>query len=316
MTRILTTLLLPEPALELLREVGTVAGPEAWEAGLAEAEALIAVLTLRVDRALLERAPRLRVVANVAVGYDNVDVAACRERGVVVTNTPDVLTETTADLTLALLLSVVRGLRPAEASLRAGEFREWRFWDYLEGDVSGAMLGILGMGRIGKEVARRAAAFGMRIQYHSRTSLPPEEEEALGARWVDWDTLLATSDVLSLHAPLSPETRHLLDGPAMRRMKRGSYLINTARGPLVDEAALVEVLREKHLAGAGLDVHEHEPRVTPGLLDLPNVVLLPHIGSATPQTRIRMATLAARNARAVLLGETPPTPVAPGPGKP
>lgn len=309
MSRIVTTLRLPEPALEILREAGPVTGPEDWEAGLETAEALLSILTLRVDAALLDRAPRLRVVANVAVGYDNVDLAACRERGIVVTNTPDVVTEATADLAMALLLAVVRGLRPAEASLRAGEFREWRFWDYLAGDVSGARLGILGMGRIGQEVARRAAAFGMRIRYHSRTPLPAEQERALEAEWVDWETLLTTSDVLSLHAPLSPATRHLLDGAALRRMKRGSYLVNTARGPLVDEAALVEVLREGHLAGAGLDVYEHEPRVEPGLLDLPNVVLLPHVGSATPKTRLAMATLAARNARAVLLGEAPPTPV-------
>lgn len=309
MSQVLTTLRLPEAALELLREVGTVAGPEGWSERLETADALIALLTVRVDAALLERAPRLRVVANAVVGYDNVDLPACRERGILVTNTPEVLTEATADLTLALLLATVRRLPAAEASLRAGEFHGWGFWDYLGGEVSGATLGILGMGRIGRAVARRAAAFGMQVIYHSRTPLPPDEEEALGVTRVDWETLLARSDILSLHAPATPATRHLLDAAALRRMRRGSYLINTARGTLVDEAALVEALRDGHLAGAGLDVYEHEPRITPGLLDLPGVVLLPHIGSATVRTRTRMAMLAARNVHAVLSGEPPLTPV-------
>lgn len=310
MSTTVTTLRLPEPALELLRDLGPVAGPDGWEERLGEAEALVALLTLRVDEALLLRAPRLRVVANAVVGYDNVDLAACRERGIVVTNTPDVLTEATADLTLALLLSVVRRLPAAEASLRAGEFHGWGFWDYLGGEVSGATLGILGMGRIGRAVARRAVAFGMRVRYHSRTRLDPEEEREMGVAWAEWEPLLTQSDILTLHAPATSATRRLLDGAALRRMKRGSYLINTARGTLVDEVALVEVLREGHLAGAGLDVFEREPAIEPGLLDLPNVVLLPHIGSATVETRTRMAVLAARNVRAVLTGQEPPTRVA------
>jgi glyoxylate reductase len=228
---------------------------------------------------------------------------------VIVTNTPDVLTEASADLTWALLLATVRRLPQAEASLRAGAFRGWRFWDYLGGDIHGATLGIFGMGRIGQAVARRAPAFGMRVRYHSRTRLAPEREAALQAEWVDRETLLTGSDVLSLHAPLTPETRHLLDRAALARMKQGSYLINTARGPLVDEAALVDTLRDGPLAGAGLDVYEHEPAITPGLLELPNVVLLPHIGSATHGTRTRMAVLAAENVSAVLAGRPPPTPV-------
>lgn len=306
---IATTLALPDEALALLAEAGTVRGPEGWEEALGEAEALIPLLTVPVDAALLERAPRLRVVACPTVGYDHVDVAACRARGVVVTHTPDVLTEATADLTWALLLATVRRLPQAERSLRAGEFRGWGFWDYLGSGLTGKVLGVFGMGRIGRAVARRAAGFGMRVRYTSRTPLSPAEEEALGAERVEWGTLLSTSDVLTLHAPLTPETRHLLDAAALGRMKPGSFLVNTARGPLVDEAALVEALRRGPSAGAGLDVYEREPEVHPGLLELPNVVLLPHVGSATRETRTRMAVLAAENVHAVLSGRPPPTPV-------
>ncbi|HYE58623.1 MAG TPA: NAD(P)-dependent oxidoreductase, partial [Rhodothermales bacterium] len=217
--------------------------------------------------------------------------------------------ETTADLTWALLLATVRRLPQAERSLRAGEFQGWDFWDYLGGDLAGATLGIFGMGQIGKAVARRAPAFGLRVRYTSRTRLAPEEEQQLAAEWVSWDELLTTGDILSLHAPLTPQTRHVLDRAALARMKPGSYLINTARGALVDEAALVDALRDGPLAGAGLDVYEHEPAITPGLLDLDNVVLLPHIGSATHQTRTRMAMLAARNVHAVLTGQAALTPV-------
>ena len=309
MSRIVSTLQLPDPARALLAGVGTVGGPSGWEDHLHDAEALIALLTVRIDDTLLQRAPGLRIVANAVVGYDNVDLRACRERGVVVTNTPDVLTDASADLAMALLLATVRKLPQAERSLRAGEFTGWRFWDYLGGDVTGATLGIFGMGRIGQAVARRAAPFGMRLQYTSRTPLPRALEEELRVTPVDQETLLTTSDILSLHAPATEATRHVLDAGALRRMKPGSYLINTARGALVDEGALVEVLRDGPLAGAGLDVYEREPAVERGLLGLPNVVLLPHIGSATPRTRGAMATLAARNVAAVLSGNPPLTPV-------
>jgi glyoxylate reductase len=310
MSTLVTTLELPSAATQLLGELGTVVGPAAWADALPDAEGLIALLTVRIDEALLARAPRLRIVANAAVGVDNVDLAACAARRVMVTNTPDVLTEASADLTLALLLAIVRRLPQAETSLRAGEFHGWRFWDFLGGDIQGRTLGIFGMGRIGRAVARRAVAFGMRVQYTSRTRLPESEERALAATAVDWEALLGTSDVLTLHAPLTPETRHLLNRESLARMKPGSYLVNTARGPLVDEEALVSALRDGPLAGAGLDVYEHEPHVTPGLLSLPNVVLLPHIGSATRETRTRMAMLAARNVHAFLRGEAALTPVA------
>jgi glyoxylate reductase len=309
MPKIVTTLQLPPAALALFEGFADVVGPEDWEREIGDADALIALLTTRVDEALLRRAPSLRIVANAVVGVDNIDLAACRERGVVVTNTPDVLTDATADLALALILATVRRLPSAEASLRAGEFHGWRFWDYLGGDLAGATLGILGMGRIGQAVARRARAFGMRIIYTNRSPVQEAIEQELVATRVDLTELLETSDVLSLHAPLSAESRHLLDAEALRRMKRGSILINTARGALVDEGALVEALRAGHLAGAGLDVYEEEPAVHPGLLELPNVILLPHIGSATVQTRTRMAMLAARNVHAVLAGEPALTPL-------
>lgn len=314
--RVVTALELPRGAREILEPVGPVAGPDGWESALGEAEALLSLLTTTVDVALLDRAPRLRVVANAVVGYDNVDVDECARRGIAVTNTPDVLTDATADLAMALLLATVRRLPDAERSLRAGEFEGWGFWDYLGGDVAGATLGILGMGRIGRAVARRAGAFGMRIIYTSRTALPAGLEAELGARRVDLGELLEQSDVLTLHAPATPETRHLIDESALRRMKRGSYLINTARGPLVDEAALARALREGRLAGAGLDVYEREPMVNPALLELDSVVLLPHIGSATRRTREEMAMLACENVVEVLSGREPRTPIPPrGPGR-
>lgn len=304
-----TTFPLPEAAVALLAEVAAVAGPDGWRDALAEADALLCLLTDRVDAALLERAPRLRIVANAVVGYEHVDLRACAARGIVVTNTPDVLTEATADLAWALILATVRRLPQAERSLRAGEFHGWGFWDYLGGDLAGATLGIFGMGRIGRAVARRAGGFGMRVVYHSRTRLPADDEARLGAESVSFHELLARSDVLTLHAPLTAETRHAIGREALGRMRPGAYLVNTARGALVDEAALVEALRDGRLAGAGLDVYEREPEIAPGLLDLPNVVVLPHVGSATKDTRTRMAMLAARNVHAVLGGRAPLTPV-------
>jgi glyoxylate reductase len=309
MPRIVTTFPLPDAALELLRPIGPLAGPEGCRDALADAEALLCLLTDRVDAALLDRAPRLRIVANAVVGYEHVDRDACRARGIAVTNTPDVLTDATADLAMALILSAARGLPAAERSLRAGEFHGWGFWDYLGSDLGGKTLGIFGMGRIGQAVARRAAPFGMRVIYHSRTRLSADEEAAIGAEFVDFAGLIARSDVLSLHAPLTPQTRHAIDADALRRMRPGSFLVNTARGALVDEAALVEALRDGPLAGAGLDVYEREPVIHPGLLELPNVTLLPHVGSATRETRTRMAMLAARNVHAVLTGQPPLNPV-------
>lgn len=305
MPLVATTFYLPSAGVDLLTEVASIVGPDDWREALPNADALLCLLTDHIDAELLDRAPRLRIVANAAVGFNNIDIAACQERGIVVTNTPNVLTEATADLTWALILCTVRRVPQAERSLREGEFHGWGMWDYLGGDLQGATLGIFGMGRIGRAVARRAAPFGMRVRYTSRSPADVPDER------VEWDTLLTTSDVLSLHAPLTPETHHVLDRAALARMKPGSYLINTARGPLVDETALVDALRDGPIAGAGLDVYEREPEIAPGLLELSNVVALPHIGSATPATRNGMAMLAARNVHAVLSGNSAMTPVAP-----
>jgi glyoxylate reductase len=303
---VVTSFELPQAARDLLEERSDLRGPADWEAQLAEAEVLVTNLSVRVDERLLSRAPRLRLVANAVAGYDHVDLAACRARRVVATNTPGVLTDATADLTWALLLATLRRLPQAERSLRAGEFAGWGFGDYLGAELGGRTLGIFGMGRIGQAVARRAAAFGMPVIYHSRRQLPPETERSLGVRAVGWESLLQESDVISLHAPLTPGTFHRFGRDAFERMRPGSYLINTARGPLVDEAALVEALESGRLAGAGLDVYEHEPEVHPGLVELDSVVLLPHIGSATVETRARMAVVAARNVVAVLAGQAAP----------
>jgi glyoxylate reductase len=249
------------------------------------------------------------VVANVAVGFNNVDVAAARRRGVVVTNTPDVLTETTADFAWALLMAAGRRLVEADGYARTGQWKRWE-WQLLWGvDVHGKTLGVVGFGRIGRAVARRALGFDMRVLYHDAVRAPADVEHALRASPVDLATLFRTSDFVTLHTPLLADTRHLIDGAALRSMKPTAVLVNAARGPIVDEAALARALREGWIAGAGLDVFEDEPRIHPDLLLLPNVVLAPHIGSASRDTRVAMATLAVRNCIAVLEGKPPITPV-------
>ena len=266
--------------------------------------ALISVLTDQVDRAVLEAGTGLRIIANIAVGFNNIDLAAARERGIVVTNTPDVLTEASADFTWALILGITRRLGEGERLLRRGGWKGWALDFMLGTELRGKQLGIVGFGRIGRAVAQRALAFGMRVVYSSRT---PREDA--GAQAMPLDRLLATSDVVSLHVPLTPETRHLIDQPALARMKRSAYLINTARGPVVDEAALAWALRERLISGAALDVYEREPDVHPDLLKLENVLLAPHLASATVETRTAMADLAVRNVLAVLAGEPALTPV-------
>ena len=252
-------------------------------------DGLLTPLTQQVGREALGVADRLRIVANCAVGIDNIDLDAATSQGVVVTNTPDVLTEDTADLTWALILAVVRRIVSGERLLRRGEFEGWRPQLHLGRSVAGLTLGVIGAGRIGRGVLRRAAAFGVRTIYHQRSTLPAAVEAELQTERCELAELLATSDIVSLHAASTPDSHHLLDAEALRSMRPGSFLINTARGPLVDEQALAALLREGHLAGAGLDVYEHEPAVQPELLGLDNVVLLPHLGSATWETRIRMA---------------------------
>jgi glyoxylate reductase len=279
-------------------------------AAAAGADGLVVSLADRIDDAFLDAAgPQLRVVANVGVGYDNVDVPACAARGVVVTNTPGVLTDATADLAFALVLMTTRRLGEAERFLRAR--RPWAFGlDFMLGTgIAGKTLGIVGLGQIGAAVARRARAAGMEIAYTGRNRAAPELETELAARFLPFDELLATADVVSLHAPLTGETRSLIDAAALIRMKPTAYLVNTSRGAVVDEAALVDALANGTIAGAGLDVYEREPELHPGLLELENVVLLPHLGSATVETRTAMAVLAVRNAIAVTHGQPALTPV-------
>jgi glyoxylate reductase len=279
-------------------------------ASVAGADALVAMLVDRVDAELLDAAgPRLRVVADVVVGYDNVDVAACTERGVVVTNTPGVLTDATADIAMALVLMTTRGLGAAERRVRTGEPWRWSFTADLGTGLRGRTLGIIGPGAIGLATARRATSFGMEILLAGRSAPDPGVVQGLGARVVDLDELLGASDVVSLHCPLTPATRHLIGAAELRAMKPTAHLVNTARGPVVDEAALVVALEAGELAGAGLDVFEDEPRVHPGLLDRDDVVLLPHVGSATVETRTAMADLAVANVLAVLAGDGAVSPV-------
>ena len=278
---------------------------------LQHADGLVCQLTDPVTARVIAAAPRLRVISQVAVGHDNIDVAAATARGIVVTNTPDVLTEATADFTWALLLATARRVPEAERFLKAGRWNRWDI-DLLAGaDVSHRTLAIVGFGRIGRAVARRALGFGMKVLYASRNPAPPEVEQELRAIHVPLDTLLAQSDFVSIHCPLNAETRGLIGIEQLSRMRRSAILVNTSRGPVVDEAALAAALSEKMIAGAGLDVFEREPTIDPDLLALPNVVLTPHVGSATHATRQRMCTLAAENCAAVLTGNRPPNPVNP-----
>ena len=269
-------------------------------------QALICLLTDRIDTEVLDAGRELRVVANIAVGYNNIDVDACRARGIVVTNTPDVLTNACADFTWALILGISRRLGEAERQLRRGDWKGWALDHMLGTELRGKRLGLVGVGRIGRAVAERAPAFGMDVVYSSRK---PSAELEGKAGYLPIDHLLASSDVVSLHCPLTAETRHLIDQKALAKMKRTAYLINTSRGPVVDEAALAWALKQRIIAGAALDVYEKEPEVHPDLLELENVMLIPHIASATTETRTAMANLAVSNVLAVLQGTAPLTPV-------
>jgi len=291
---------LPPPREELLRRVAGVEG-------------LLSLLTDRVDEELLDAAgPQLKVVSNFAVGFDNIDVPACTRRGIPVGNTPGVLTETTADLAFALLMAVARRLPEAYDYVRADRWQTWGPMLLLGRDVSGATLGIVGFGRIGREMAKRGRGFGMRILYHDVHRATPDEETELGAESVEMDRLLAESDFVTLHTNLSPETHHLLDSAAFGRMKPGAVVINTSRGPVIDHEALYEALKSGRLFGAGLDVTDPEPlRADHPLVSLPNCLVVPHIASASEATRDRMAEMAAANLLAGLRGERLPTPVDP-----
>ncbi len=316
--RIVVTGRVPEPALDLLRAAGeldarmqeTALTVDELHAAIAGADAVVTLLSDRVDDAFLDAAgPQLRVVSNVAVGYNNIDVAACAARGVVVTNTPGVLTDATADIAMALILMVMRRLGEGERVIRSRAGWRWHMHYMLGASLQGKTLGIVGLGQIGTATARRAKAFGMNVIYSGRRRAHEELETELGATFYGLDDLLGTSDVVSLHCPLTTETHHLITAERLAQMRADAYLVNTTRGPVVDEGALAEALRSGVIRGAGLDVFEHEPEVHPGLLELENVVLIPHLGSATIETRTAMAVLAARNAEAVLSGEEPLTPV-------
>lgn len=280
--------------------------PERLAGLAADKDGLMTALTERVDEALLSRGPKIKAVCNIAVGYNNIDVAACTRRGVMVTNTPGVLDESTADLAWALILATARRVTEAEAYVRNGEWKRWYLKQMLGADVHGATLGIIGMGRIGQAVARRAAGFEMKVIYHNRSRLDPETEDRIGATYTNKEQLLEQSDFVVLQVPYSAATHHLIGEADLKRMKPTAILVNTARGGVVDDAALVKALEDGTIRAAGLDVFENEPALNPGFLDLRNVVLLPHIGSSTESTRRAMAMTAARNLVAALTGGSPP----------
>jgi glyoxylate reductase len=315
MAKVVVTGKIPAVALERLRAEYTV---DAWEdespiardellKRVAGADAIVSLLTEKIDAELLDAAGKqLRSVSNVAVGYNNIDVPACRERNVLVTNTPGVLTDATADIAMALILMSTRRLAEGERVIRAQQPWQWGMFYMLGSSIQGSQLGIVGMGQIGAAVARRARAFGMTIAYTKRSPLDAETATELNATHMELDELLATSDVVSLHCPYSPETHHLMNASTIGTMKKSAYLINTARGPVVDEEALATALQQGKIAGAGLDVFEKEPTVHQALIGLDNAVLIPHLGSATVETRTAMANLAVTNALAVLSGKTAP----------
>jgi glyoxylate reductase len=318
--KIVVTRRIPEPAVDLLREAGDVwVSPddrpletqELYDA-IKGADIVVTLLHDKVDDAFFDAAgDQLKAVCNVAVGFDNIDVPAATKRGVLVTNTPAVLTEATADLAMTLILAATRRAGEGERLIRAREPWSWHMFMLLGMGLQDKTLGVVGMGAIGQSLARRAKAFGMDIVYSDARQAPAEVERELGARRVELDELLRTADVVSIHAPLMDETRHLINADTLALMKESAYLVNSARGPIIDEAALVDALKAGKIAGAGLDVYENEPETHPGLLELDNVVLLPHLGSATVETRTAMGVLAAENAVATLKGEPPKTPVNP-----
>jgi len=313
MAKVLVTREIPEEGMEILKknfevQVNTEERPitkkEMLE-GIKDADALFCMLVDKVDREVIEAAPKLKVVANMAVGVDNIDIEACTEKGIVVTNTPGVLTDATADLAWALLLSISRRIVESDRYVRQGKFNGWAPLLYVGGDLKGMTLGIIGMGRIGQAVARRGVGFGMNIVYNQRKQLPEEKEKELNATCLPLDDVIRQADYLTLHLPYYPEVHHLLNWDRLNMMKHTAYLINTARGAHVDERALVALLRQGRIAGAALDVYDQEPNLAPGLVELDNVVLAPHIGSASNWTRRTMAQMSAESIVQVLNGECP-----------
>lgn len=280
--------------------------PDSLVAKLAGCDGLMCALTDRVDTALLERCPQLKAVANIAVGYNNIDVPACTARGIQVTNTPGVLDDSTADLAFALMLATARRVTEVEAYIREGAWTGWKLKQWLGVDVHHATLGILGMGRIGQAIARRAFGFDMKVIYHNRKRVAPEIEQRVNATYVGMDELLAQSDFVVLQMPYTPETHHLIGAKELAKMKPGAILINSTRGGVVDDKALIDALSRGVIRAAGLDVYQGEPKLDPGFLKLKNVVLVPHIGSSTEATRRAMAMTAAKNLVAALTSQMPP----------
>lgn len=311
--KVLVTATYPDGALERLKMLCEVTAPPEGEAFsqaeierlLPSMEGILCLLSNRIDAALIASAPKLRVISNYAVGYNNIDVHAASKRGIPVCNTPDVLTESTADIVFALILGVARRIVEGDLLVRNGQFTGWQPTLLLGSDVYGRTLGIIGLGRIGQAVAKRARGFAMNVLYHNSRRLPSLLEENLNVTYVELDELLRRSDFLSLNCPLVPQTQHLIGAKELAQMKSSAFLINAARGPVVDEEALVKALKDKAIAGAGLDVYENEPIVHPELLKMENVVLLPHLGSATTHTRMMMAEIAVSNLLSGLKGEPP-----------
>lgn len=306
--------MLPAKGMELLHKhfdlyinrENKVMARETLKEKIREMEGLVCLLTDQIDAAIIARALRLRVIANYAVGYDNIDLVEASKRKIPVTNTPDVLTEATADLTFGLLIAVARRIVEADHFVRAGKFDGWGPGLLLGTDVHGKTIGIIGMGRIGRAVARRANGFAMRVLYHDSVRLTPEHEKENGFNYCTLEDLLAVSDFVSIHTPLSKDTFHLISTPQLKIMKKGAYLINVARGPIVDENALVSALKSGEIAGCALDVYEREPNITPELMRMPNVILMPHVGSASIEARTKMAMMAVDNIIAVLINGTEP----------
>jgi glyoxylate reductase len=315
-SRLYVTRQLPEPVMTALTERFDLTQPpetappnrDTVLAGIRYADALICTLAEQIDAPMLSKASHLRVIANYAVGYNNIDLDAARTHNIIVTNTPDILTESTADLTWALLLATARRVPEGHSLVQHGAWTGWEPRQLLGADVFGRTLGIIGMGRIGQAVARRAAGFKMPVLYHNRT--PKDFPDHPSWKSVALNDVLSQADFLTLHVPLTTDTRHLIARRELQLMRPTAYLINIARGSVIDEAALVEAIQEGRLAGAGLDVYEHEPAIHPGLLSLSNVVTLPHLGSATHATRIRMGMVCLENVAAVLEGRPAPNRVA------
>lgn len=312
--KVLVSRRISQKAIEMLKQhfdvdVNETDGPltaEELRARLAGCSALVCQLQDKINEELLAAVPGLRISCNVAVGFDNVDLGAATRHGVMITNTPDVLTDTTADFAFALLMAAARHVAEADRFVREGEFKEWKIDLYLGRDVHHATIGIFGMGRIGRAVARRARGFDMRVLYHDELRQPPEVERELGAQFADKETVLREADFVSLHVPLMASTRHLIGEAELALMKPTAILVNTSRGPVINEQALVDALQAGKIGGAGLDVFEFEPKVHPDLMSMDNVLLAPHIASASYATRERMATLAAENCIAGLSARVPP----------